>query len=144
MRVISQFHLIIQHPENKILSNYMSCQVCPPGMSWMCLWLGNKQTANAKVSRSRSHSGDGANVESGGPLNALVFRRFYHGSESGVFVCQQGSRAVKFQDLPRGEEQNVFWHQLKHPVLISPTAVHDTEMRTCCVFWECCNLSYFP
>lgn len=114
MRVTSQFHvyLIIQLPENN--DDKTNEQACgPSGMSWMCLWFGDKRTVafsshcekqkqGLKTSSSRSCPGGGARVQPGGPLNALVFRRFYHGSESGVFVCQQGSRAVKLQDLPGG------------------------------------------
>lgn len=63
-----------------------------------------KQNTAAETSQlcflSRPGGGGGAKVQSGGPLTALVFRRFNHGSESGVFVCQQGSRAVELQDLP--------------------------------------------
>lgn len=124
----------------------------------MRLWFGNKQTVTFSshcdkqkqrltTGRSRSRPGDGARAWSGGLLNALVFRRFYHGSESGVFVCQQGSRAVKLQDLPEGEqngtEQNVYWHQRKTSSLITQTVVHDSEMRTY-VIGEYYNLGYFP
>lgn len=88
----------------------------------MCLWFGNKRTqvcssyrekqkqgqntaAGSSQSCFLSRPGGGAKVQTGGPLTALVFRRFNHGSESGVFVCQQGSRAVELQDLPGGRTE---------------------------------------
>lgn len=105
-------------------------------MSWMCLWFGNKQTVTfsshcekqkhgLKTGRSRSRPGGGARVQPGSPLNALVFRRFYHGSESGVFVCQQGSRAVELQDLPGGGGGGAEWKRAECLLASAQTSGFD-------------------
>lgn len=105
---------------------------------------GQKNTAaGSSQSRFLSHPGDGAKVHSGGALSALVFRSLYHGSEPGVFVCQQGSGTVKLQDLP-GEnrmEQNrtSIGISVEHPILITQAGVHEADMRTSSVIGEYCN-----
>lgn len=89
-------------------------------------------------------------VQPESPLTALVFRRFNHGSESGVFVCQQGRGTVKLQNLrgkkEKEKEQSGDWHQCTHQVQLAWACVQKTQMRTCCCFFVrvYCNLAYFP